>query len=497
MPRERGWKTLVFTGRTPGAGRAHLWHAIHAPHRRSDRARPSRLPLQALPPRSRGRKPRWRTRGAASRGLTERPGGALIRADEALRARFRAGASGERGVTIDLAVVGGGISGLSLAWGAARAGQRVVVLEREARVGGCFDTRPADDGFWVELGAHTLYRSYQAIWALVSGGGLGGKVAARAAVPFRAFAGDAVRPVLAGLRPLALAAHLPRALWVRRPGRTVRAYFSAVCGAGNYDAVLRHAFAAVFSQDLDDAPADLVLKRRRAAAAPGPRPPRHYTLDGGLATLPSGLAAAVEVRCGAEVREVRRAGGAFRLQLDAGPALEARALALACPVDDARRLLAPLAPAAAAALEGVARSPVESEAVVLDRDACALPAIAGLAGRGAPFFSVVSRDVIPHPRRRGFTFHFRPGVPEREREAVMARVLGQPPGAWRARFRRRSALPAFRGDHAARIRALDAALDGQPILVTGNYLGGAAIEDCAGRSRAELARWERQAFGGG
>ena len=60
----------------------------------------------------------------------------------------------------DVLVVGGGISGLSLAWKAAQDGKRVLVLEKSARLGGCLHSERTADGYWFELGAHTTYNSY-------------------------------------------------------------------------------------------------------------------------------------------------------------------------------------------------------------------------------------------------------------------------------------------------------------------------------------------------
>jgi oxygen-dependent protoporphyrinogen oxidase len=63
-------------------------------------------------------------------------------------------------MTTDVVVVGSGVSGLAFAWKAARAGRKVTVLEREARIGGCFHSYRRPDGYWFEMGAHTCYNSY-------------------------------------------------------------------------------------------------------------------------------------------------------------------------------------------------------------------------------------------------------------------------------------------------------------------------------------------------
>ena len=85
----------------------------------------------------------------------------------------------------DLVVIGGGISGLSLASFCAEQGRKVVVLERSDRVGGCVRTHRLSDGFWLELGAHTAYNSYgNVIGALERRGGMDALLP-RAKVRFR------------------------------------------------------------------------------------------------------------------------------------------------------------------------------------------------------------------------------------------------------------------------------------------------------------------------
>ena len=59
--------------------------------------------------------------------------------------------------TWDLVVIGGGVAGLTAAIVAARAGQRVLVCERQSTLGGRAATEHLD-GFDLNLGAHAIYR---------------------------------------------------------------------------------------------------------------------------------------------------------------------------------------------------------------------------------------------------------------------------------------------------------------------------------------------------
>src|SRR5512147_888320 len=79
----------------------------------------------------------------------------------------------------DVVVIGAGISGLSFAWKAAQAGKQVLVLEKQGRIGGCIYSCRYQDGFWYELGAHTVYNSYSGLLDIVVGTGLAEKLVQR------------------------------------------------------------------------------------------------------------------------------------------------------------------------------------------------------------------------------------------------------------------------------------------------------------------------------
>ena len=142
-------------------------------------------------------------------------------------------------------IVGGGISGLALAWHAARAGQRPLVLEASDRLGGCLDSRRGPDGFWFELGAHTLYNSYGALLEIAEG---------CPTPPHLVPRGDARKRFgllrdghLVTMGPLSvfrqfgtweLLTRAPRGLFGKKAGRTTQEHFSRLVGAKNYARVL-------------------------------------------------------------------------------------------------------------------------------------------------------------------------------------------------------------------------------------------------------------------
>jgi protoporphyrinogen/coproporphyrinogen III oxidase len=174
--------------------------------------------------------------------------------------------------------------------------------------------------------------------------------------------------------------------------------------------------------------------------------------------------------------------------LDDGTRHEAGSVAVATTPGVAAKLIAGAAPAASAALDGVGERAVHSVGVVVPKDKVTLPYATFFIPTGDLFHSIVTRDVVDHPRWRGFVFHFKPGLdPEKERARIGA-VLGLPAAEIAMVKERTSVLPSPARGHHERMRALDAALAGTRLAVTGNYFAGLAIEDCVQRSRGEWRR---------
>jgi protoporphyrinogen/coproporphyrinogen III oxidase len=386
-------------------------------------------------------------------------------------------------------VVGGGISGLSLAHFCRAQGRATVVLERETRVGGALHSARFAGGFWLELGGHTGYNSYARLLGVVEQLGLASRLTVRETARWMLWRGGKVLSVPSQLRWLELALSLPRMFAGRRAGASVAEYYSRVLGTRNFQRVGRPMLSAVVSQDAAEIPAELLFKRRPRRR----EHPRSFAFAGGLQSIPEAIAAqgGIDVRPGTSARSVTRRGETWRVLTDAGETLEAPTLAIATGPDVASTLLAGVAPEAAALLGRMGTAELQSEGVVLRRGATRLPRLAGLVGVDAPFWSVVTRDPVGHPDFRGFAFHFRPGTPPEERSARICAVLGIEPRAIEERVSATRRLPAPAGGHAERVRRLLEILADQHLLLTGNYFSGLAIEDCVARSAFEAERLQR------
>jgi protoporphyrinogen oxidase len=392
--------------------------------------------------------------------------------------------------TYDNLVVGGGISGLGLAHWCAQNGLRTLVVEATDALGGCIHSYPfpGTDGFWAEMGSHTCYNSYGNLLGILSDLQLTPTLLPKAKVRFRVLDPDgALGSVFSRLHPAELALSLPRLLTAKKSGKTVAEYYGQVLGARNYRDLFGPAFNAVICQPAGEFPADMLFRRKpRDKTAP-----RSFTLAAGLGEIPAAIAAqsGLHTLYGVAVSRIRRAEGAFRVDTDDGRELKARRLSLAVGPDVAARLLQDAFPDLARPLAQVAVADIDSVAVAIASDSLPIPPLAGIIAPRDSFYAAVSRDYLVHPRYRGLTFHFRPdGRDEAAQLRRICEILGIAAGDVAAIARRRNRLPALRRGHADLVAALDRALPGTGLAVTGNYFLGVSIEDCLTRSASEFRR---------
>jgi protoporphyrinogen/coproporphyrinogen III oxidase len=396
----------------------------------------------------------------------------------------------------DVLVFGGGISGLALAWKAASSGRRVLVLESRQRVGGCVHSQQVDDGFWFEMGAHTVYNSYGGLLDIVEGVGAVDRMVQRS--PARKSFGLLRHGEITWLTPpkvllqlnwLEAALRFPFGFFRSKDGQTVASYYSGLVGPGNFSNVLSPFFAAVPSQSADDfplqGPGSLFKKRPRREDHP-----RSFGFHGGLQTVCDAVAQmdGVTLETGVEVTAVARDDGGVRATTADGRTFEAAVGALATPPDVAARLVREDLPALANAIDRFETVEVDSLGVVLPRTACSMPECAFVVPVDDLFFSAVTRDPFPDPDRRGFAFHFRPGVSRADKLARMAEVLRVEEADFGEVFEQHLTLPVPALGQDEIVEAIDAAIAGSPLAVTGNYFDGLAIEDCVQRSFDEWSR---------
>jgi UDP-galactopyranose mutase len=396
----------------------------------------------------------------------------------------------------DVIVAGAGISGLAFAWKASQAGRRALVLESGGRIGGCIHSERRPDGFWFEMGAHTVYNSYGGLLDIVSGAGLRPKVVQRG--PARAHFGLLRKgeyrwltppKVLRELSWLEAALSFPFGIFRKKEGQTVYSYYSRLVGRRNYDRILGPFLSAVPSQPADSFPVEgagsLFKKRPRREDFP-----RSFGLEGGLSAVCDAAAAApgVAVETGVAVTRVARAGSGYAVTTSDGRTLEAPVVAVAAPPDAAARMLEDDFHEVATQIARIRTIRVESVGVVLPRERCWMPEVAFVVPVDDVFHSAVTRDPFPDPSRRAFAFHFKPGRSREEKLARMAEVLRVDRAELGGAVDQELTLPAPALGHGDLVREIDRCLAGGRLVVTGNYFQGLAIEDCILRSNDEWRR---------
>ena len=120
----------------------------------------------------------------------------------------------------DVIVIGAGISGMSAAFYAARAGHRCLVLEKATTLGGAIHTARTSDGFWYELGAHTLYNSYGSLLDLLTTCNLREAVLERTKAPYRMLVDGRIRSIPSQLAVGELFASAWRAFTEQKSGKS-------------------------------------------------------------------------------------------------------------------------------------------------------------------------------------------------------------------------------------------------------------------------------------
>ncbi len=396
----------------------------------------------------------------------------------------------------DVVVVGGGISGLALAWKAAQDGRRALVLEREGRVGGCLHSERTGDGYWFEAGAHTTYNSYGAFLDIAVGTGAAAKIVERG--PARSHMGllrdgkyTWLTPygILLQLNWLEAAVSFPAGIFRSKAGQTMYSYFSGLVGRRNYDRIFGPFLSAVPSQRADGFPAEgpgsLFKKRTRRQEFI-----KSFGFQGGLQAVCDAAAQAkgVTVETGVQVAGLARRGAGFAVTTADGRTFEAPAAALAVPPDAAAPLLDADFHELATQVARIKTIGVDSIGVVLPKEKAWMPECAFLVPVDDTFHSCVTRDPFPDPRFRAFAFHFRPGQPRAERLQRVLDVLRVKEADLVHLVDKHVSLPSPALGHGTIVAEIDRCLAGSRLALTGNYFEGLAIEDCVLRSNAE---WKR------
>lgn len=383
----------------------------------------------------------------------------------------------------DIIIIGGGISGLSLAHYCAKAQLKTLVIEKNDQAGGALHSHGYDSGeqgFWIELGAHTCYNSYSNLIGIIEDDGLLDGLQPREKAPFKILIGNDMKSIPSQLNLPAMLPAPIRMFTLKKEGADLRTYYSKLAGRQNYDKVLKHAFEAVVSQPADDFPAELLFKKRKRRKDVL----KKFTFANGMQTIVNTIASEknIELLTGRTVRSLDINKDKVSITTDEG-VYEANYLALATPASNAAILLTDAFPELAAELMSIKVVKTESMGVIVEKQATEVDPFSNLIATDDIFYSVVSRDVVPDPGHRGFTFHFKPGAAAYEQKVGrINEILKLKANVIKEVVEKDNFLPALRVGHENLVAKIDALLENQNLFLAGNYFYGMAIEECVTRS---------------
>ncbi|MDZ7606614.1 MAG: FAD-dependent oxidoreductase [Cyclobacteriaceae bacterium] len=389
----------------------------------------------------------------------------------------------------DVIVVGAGISGLSLAHYAKKAGLHVIVLEKESKPGGSFDTfnlPNSENGFWIELGAHTCYNSYGNLIEIMEQCGVIGAIRPRAKVPYRLWIDGKFKSFMGQIGFLELLSSLPKAFGKKKTGETVASYYGSILGKRNFEKVFSALFSAVPSQKADDFPADALFKKRDRRKDIL----KDYTMNNGLQSITDSIVKhnQLEVVCGVQIESITKSNDGFLVKCGAGE-YSGKHLAICTPVGVAPKLISASFPDVAGKISQLKYQTIESLGVIVPKESLTQKPFAGLVPINDDFFSIVSRDTVPDDRFRGFTFHFKPGVLTwRQKTEKVCNILGIDTGQIVEMREKSNVVPSLRLGHNELVHEIDRLLQGTGLYISGNYFAGLSIEDCVIRSKTEVER---------
>ncbi len=441
---------------------------------------------------------------------------------------------------LQVAVVGGGITGLLTARQLAAGGARVTVLEATDQVGGQLRS-VQHDGRTVDLGAESLHAAAPGVLELLDDLGLGDDVvAARSGTTWIA-ASRGLRPLPAGMGPAG-----PTRLWPVATSRVLSpvGLLRAACEPAfpptlrNGDTAVGGYLAGRFGRQVTDRLLDpllgnlhagdvhrlslaaatpqldqlarrhrsLVLARRRTGRTAAP--PSFVTVRGGLARIAAALASdpRIDLRITTPVRAIEPDGDSYRVLGPGRDAWDVDAVMLAVPSAVAARLLAPLEETAA----DLARTRTASVATVVvgyEHDAAErltgngllVPSTSPYLLKAVTFLSAKWPHLAEGPT---FLVRLSAGRADDQRidelddtdlverlHADLADLTGLPDGPVSALVRRwRDTMPQLEVGHADRIVQVRQRLAGTRLVLAGASYDGVGITSCLGSARRAAAQ---------
>ena len=385
----------------------------------------------------------------------------------------------------DIAIVGAGISGLTMAFRIAESGKKVLLIEAKEKAGGCLNTLYGENDFWVEMGAHTFYSSYTNVIDLIQSVGLESDIIGREKLSMKLYT-DKHEKIFAPVSKLELMLNGPKLFVSKRDGKTVKEYFSNIVGKKNYDKVFSRMFSAVIVQNANNFSAEYFLKRRKTKSKDHPK---SFILKKGMSSIADAILAHenIDISYNKRVSSIEKKDG-FSISTEDGNSFHANDLAFASSPKQVSNLLKDINPEFAGLLNEFPIQNLESTALILDKYKPGIEPVTFVIPLQGACYSMVTRDVLANEKYRGFACHFqKDDVSNGEQKATMSKLLSvdEIPETVKASH----TLPLIKVGHKERMAAIISQAQKTGVYITGNFFNGLSLEDCVERSNEESNRY--------
>lgn len=388
----------------------------------------------------------------------------------------------------DIVIIGGGISGLSLASKLAHENKKVLILEAKEEFGGCLKTTYKEESdFWLEMGAHTFYNKYVNVIKLIQENELESDIIAREKTGMKVFTTKTVS-ILSQINFLELFTNIISSFKKKKEGKNVKEYFSSLLGKGNYDKLFRSLFSAVIVQDADNFSSEFFLKRRKTK---NKEFPKSFILEKGMSSLVNKILEHknIEFATNSEVIEISKEDN-YVVKTKNGDEYSASDLALACNPMHASKLMATLNSGLASLLSDFVCNRIITKSYIINKDKLNIDKLSFIIPTENNYcFSMTTRDVKTHSEYRGFSFHLKPSTPQAEQNNIVNALLNGINGEKYLAEQVSHILPRLSSRHREIKKELISEIKKSDVYITGNFFNGLSLEDCVERSEHEFQRY--------